>query len=53
MNRILKGFDYFYNKKPSKWTPTDTVWLHKWLDMVKPYLPKGEEISEEVIKKLF
>jgi len=55
MNRILKGFDYFYKRKPSQWTLKDTFWLHKWMKMVKPHLPKDEDegVTEEFVKKLF
>lgn len=53
MNRILKGFNYFYTKKPSQWKSMDTVWLHKWMDMVKPYIPQEEEATEEFVRSLF
>ena len=42
MNRILKGYQYFYNRKPSEWKLVDTIWLHKWLEWVKPHLPQED-----------
>ena len=53
MNRILKGYDYFYNRKPSKWVPMDTIWLHKWLEMVKPLLKEEKEATVEDAQRLF
>lgn len=53
MNRILKGYQYFMNRKPSQWKAVDTIWLHKWLEMVKPYLPKDEEATAELAQQLF
>ena len=51
MNRILKGYDYFYNRKPSQWTLSDTVCLKKWLMWILPFLPK--EDIDTFAEKLF
>jgi len=50
MNRITKGYNYFYTRKPSKWVPMDTIWLHKWLEMVKPFL---KEATDKDAKDIF
>ena len=53
MSRILKGYDYFYNRKPSQWKVTDTMWLHKWMLMILPYLEASKEASDTFAEKLF
>ena len=47
-NRLLKGYEYFISKKPSTWTVSDTVWLHKWLEMLKN--SAGGKLSDESLQ---
>lgn len=32
--RIKKGYDYFWNLKPSEFKPKDIIWLHQWLKLL-------------------
>lgn len=35
-SRIIKGFDYFWNKKPSNFNSKDVALLHVWMSLFKP-----------------
>ena len=52
-NRILKGFNYFWNRKPSEWRKIDTVWLHEWMKLLKNEAAKKKETIEEFAERLF
>lgn len=43
--RLLNGYEYFISRKPSQWMLSDTVWLHKWLEMLKN--SAGGKLSDE------
>ena len=50
--KILKGLEYFKSLKPSKWRPSDTVWLHKWFtwidwESVRPVDEKIDKVYEK------
>ena len=34
-SRIINGFDYFWNKKPSDFTDKDVLLLHHWMGLFK------------------
>ena len=57
--RLKKGYDYFWNLKPSKVRPTDIVFLHVWLKMFgevnnsDPAQPLDETNLEKVTKTIF
>ncbi len=59
MSRLLDGFNYFWNKKPSQWKTIDTVWLHQWMKLLKSTTGKGEDeqLSEDdmetMVRELF
>lgn len=60
INRIKKGFYYFWNLKPSQAKPANIVWLHKWMELFKDRidaspdeLPDGADDLYETAKKIF
>ena len=60
MSRLLKEFNYFWNRKPSQWTKLDTIWLHRWLLLLKNEAAgkKENEVMQDedmevLAKKLF
>ena len=57
--RIKKGYDYFWNLKPSNFKSSDVVFLHAWLKMLgqvnnsDPAQPLDETNLEKVTKTIF
>lgn len=48
MNRLLNGFNYFWDKKPSNFTDKDVLFLHQWMKLLKESINKASEPMDEV-----
>ena len=58
MNRLKKGFDYFWKLKPSTFRESDVIYPHHWMQMLKTSVDKKDEdlIEEQlslVAEKIF
>ncbi len=42
MTRLLDGFNYFWNLKPSTFKQADILFLHAWQKMLKETIGKTE-----------
>lgn len=41
-DRLLKGFNYFWDLKPSQVDKMTVIYLHKWLSLLKESVNKSE-----------
>jgi hypothetical protein len=58
-NRLLNGFNYFWNRLPSDFNSRDVFLLHEWMKMMKKSIGASEKesLTEEdvyqIAKKIF
>lgn len=46
--RIKKGYDYFYNLKPSKVSGQDVIFLHAWLKLLNKVVLDNPDIDRKL-----
>jgi hypothetical protein len=60
VNRLLNGFNYFWDKKPSNFTKQDVLFLHAWMGLLKSAAKKTlvdspvvEQDMETMVREIF
>jgi hypothetical protein len=59
MTRLLTGFNYFWNLKPTQCNAVTLVYLHEWQKLLKasigkkPDEPLSEKDMDEIATKIF
>jgi len=43
MSRLMDGYNYFMELKPSTFKPSDVIFLHRWMLMLKESVDKSDE----------
>lgn len=54
--RLKKGYDFFYNLKPSEVKPIHIIWLHEWMRLLSGKEEKeltAGDLTEDQVKEIF